>query len=674
MLRATLALPRHRPSLTPMESPRLSEMLLDLDLLVLVGPEVDPVFVEGLSLPTSASHIEWLSARPPKGDCSAVLVVLRDLADLRLVATGLRQVGAVRKVAVCFETEPDQLPAVVCRPEWPPLEAVVGSRAGGFLLWAFSEPVHARAVLLEVARRCGVGARLPLQWPALGVLRGQPHVWPIADPGATVADEKRLFDQSVDFPPDLILVEDGAPDMGRSVSEHPVLGRSPVVTRIERDLTWGELAALGTGAGRASLAARGPVSLGGVDTAIFNPVGFERGLTGAPLQTVAGGDGSLMLEGNGQAPVRIADPRGRIDEVGRRALRAVPALQVDWKGTLGPQQYCRFVMASAAAGVPLVPTHIPEWTGALLAPALLTALAQPVDTFDRLAREEHSVRLRRAALTYHGSAAWRRSLASASSQAPPPVPLTSIMLVTRRPQMLAFALRQIARQRGADFEVVLVTHGFEADEDVVGSFRSSTGVALTTLSAEPSEFFGSLLNRAARVASGDHLLKMDDDDWYGPDFVADLLLAQSYSGADIVGCGAEFTFLQQLWMTARRDGPSEAFQPFVAGGTLLVTRQSLVEVGGFRPTRKYVDAGLLAGMHSAGGTIYRTHGLGYLLRRASHGHTWDPGLGYFLTRNLAADQWRGFRPSALLCPASEDIPRRPANDTLGRRPHGKVEP
>ena len=48
-------------------------------------------------------------------------------------------------------------------------------------------------------------------------------------------------------------------------------------------------------------------------------------------------------------------------------------------------------------------------------------------------------------------------------------------------------------------------------------------------------FFGDVLNDAYEAASGDVLLKVDDDDWYGPHAVVDLLLARRYSGADVVG-------------------------------------------------------------------------------------------------------------------------------------------
>ena len=159
---------------------------------------------------------------------------------------------------------------------------------------------------------------------------------------------------------------------------------------------------------------------------------------------------------------------------------------------------------------------------------------------------------------------------------------------------------------------------------------------------------------------------MDDDDWYGRDFLADLLLARRYSGADVVGTPPEFTFVEPLWLTVRRQDATEAFRPVVAGGTMLMDRGAFVALGGFRETRKFVDAGLLAAVIDAGGTVYRCHGHGYVLRRGAQGHTWDPGLGYFVGRKLSWHQWRGFRPSPLLEADDDSRPQRATTRRRGR--------
>ena len=48
---------------------------------------------------------------------------------------------------------------------------------------------------------------------------------------------------------------------------------------------------------------------------------------------------------------------------------------------------------------------------------------------------------------------------------------------------------------------------------------------------------------------------------------------------------------------------------------------------GLPPTRKYVDAALLRAVTAMGASIYRTHGLGYVLRRSGHRPHLGPGSG-----------------------------------------------
>ena len=119
---------------------------------------------------------------------------------------------------------------------------------------------------------------------------------------------------------------------------------------------------------------------------------------------------------------------------------------------------------------------------------------------------------------------------------------------------------------------------------------------------------------------------MDDDDWYSPDFVADLLLARAYSGAELVGTPDDFYYLEDRDLTLRLGQPSEVYRRFVAGGTMLLDRTLLREVGGFRSVHRHVDAQLHRRRPRRRRRDYRTHGLGYCLRRTTSGHTWDADL------------------------------------------------
>jgi hypothetical protein len=126
-----------------------------------------------------------------------------------------------------------------------------------------------------------------------------------------------------------------------------------------------------------------------------------------------------------------------------------------------------------------------------------------------------------------------------------------------------------------------------------------------------------------------------------------MALAMSYSGADLVGGLSQLVYLEQIDRTVLRPGgPSERFSAYISGGTLVMDRSVLDEVGGFRPLRRHVDSGLLRAVAAAGGRIYRTHGLGYLLHRRADGHTWTRPVTHFLRPSTR--QWKGFRPSALM--------------------------
>lgn len=323
----------------------------------------------------------------------------------------------------------------------------------------------------------------------------------------------------------------------------------------------------------------------GLDLRVFNPIGFRTSWDRGVVDLPSGPPSAAMVASLRDAQgVRVTGPSPTAD-------------------------------ALAMAGVPLV------------GPGFAA-----VDLDDPLSREEHSLVTRRAAIDAHGSVDWQRSV--------------SILLATRRPEQLDFALAQVARQRGVtSLELVLAPHGFSPD---IARVREAAGIDVQVVPAPADAIFGDVLQAAASAAGGDVLLKMDDDDWYAPDVVADLLRARAYSGAELTGMPAEFHYLAPRDLTVKRGHPTEMYAKFVAGGTMLVDRSVLREVGGFRSVRKYVDAQLLAAVTAAGGAIYRTHGLGYLLRRNESGHTWQVDMDYLLDPSRVERTWDGLTPSRLM--------------------------
>jgi hypothetical protein len=575
----------------------------------------------------------------------AVVLVVRDRLDLRRVVAAVRDLPTVPMVGCVVVAPLREPPLLVPRPEWPPLRSLHAQMLPVCSVLAeFERPVRAGSVLGELARRATPAHLMSQGWPVLGLRRDQPHHWTSGDPVALLASDEEVHSLEGDSPPDVVLLDEVGPgNSPRSSSTHHVLG--PVVDDLAlgSPLTW---AAYDEAAGRP--VRLDPLGLGAVDEQLLNPIGFRRAAP-HPVQPLlpVSGPGPLCAVATEDGQV-VLDTRAGVGEAQVPLLRRLRGVRLEWTGGEGPHAYCRTVVGLAMAGIPLVSGPVPAWARALMHPELVATLTEQVDLSDELSREVHSIRLRRVTHWQHSGPAWRR-LVAASRGLQSAVPgRVSVLLTTRRPEMLPFALHQVARQRGVDLEVVLATHGHDADRALVNAAAERSGFHIESFSVAEEVPFGAVLNESARRATGDVLLKMDDDDWYGPDFVSDLLMARRYSGGDVVGTPPEFSFVEPLSVTVRRKDATEVYTSVVAGGTLMIAPDTLAAVGGFRNTRRHVDAQLLSAVRLAGGTIYRTHGHGYVLRRGASGHTWDPGLGYFVSRSKTMHQWRGFRPSPLL--------------------------
>lgn len=603
----------------PLVDSLVERALVDLASPTLVLSDVDP--------PPPASGATWVrigTTTPKDSGWASVVLAVSDVSSLRRAVSVLPPLGRARTV-VCLVADSARPVSLMLRPEWPPLvslDARVTPAGGAITTVRFAKRVAVGDVLVELARSAGlpvVTGNSGLVTALLGGLPGDLVPPPVDSSTLVVRDLADAGDAEREVPPDVVVRAGSTSDGSSSTGEsHPVTGRPPVVIETSDEL-----------------------AIGPLDEALLNPRGFR----------ISWGRGVVDLD-----PHAVVTP-GLVER-----LRDAQGVRVTWPGDRQPESVgaARAVAGLAMAGVPLVTDRITEQTRAMLGEELSNALTQDADLDEPLRREEHSIRVRRAALKHHSTLAWRTRVAAIAGVRHAAYPLVSILLATRRPERLDFALRQVSKQRGPDVELVLAAHGFDPDPARV---RDALGDRPHTILSLPADtLFGDVLRAATDAAGGDVVLKMDDDDWYGPDVVTDLLLARHYTGAELVGMPAEFVFLEPIWTMIRRRGGSETHAAVVAGGTMMIDRPLLRGIGGFRSVRRFVDAQLLASVRAAGGSIYRTQGLGYVLRRTSAGHTWETGLGYFLTRRSLANQWRGFQPSRLLEYDAFEVPHRPQGE------------
>jgi len=577
-------------------------------------------FAASLELPDGVARLTIRSDEQIALDTpfKAMLLCCADRAALRRVIGLLPRLGNARTFGVYLQRSVEPL-ALMPRPEWPPLRnltAKVGVDGDALTVVRLGGAISATPVLAELARSAtsryerGEGALVVGLVVAPG---GIPDA--ALPPGDTATVTGTRLDDVVaaelEVPPDVVLT---AQHQELEVSQ--VLGRAPVTLDLRNE--------------------RQPV-----DELVVNP----RGYTGEPTLPV----GELTRLGAtyriraGETDV-LLDAAVGVGDTGVRDLRDVRGVRIAWPDSPAPG-LPRLAAGLAMAGVPVTSPAVPAWAVPELG-ALADVVARPVDLDDQLRRDEHSVLLRRAAFADYSTFAWRRAIAARVGVAGPEHPSVSILLATKRPHQVLHAIRQVKHQRGVEVEVVLATHGFEFDAADVA--REAGDLRVVQLAFPEDAVFGDVLTAAARAASGDLLLKFDDDDWYGPDAVTDLLMARRYSGAPVVGMPAEFLYLGPVDTTIRRTDRTEFYARFVAGGTIMIDRGLLRSVGWFRRVRKYVDLQLLTAVQAAGASIYRTHGLGYVMARSAEGHTWNPGLDYFLAEERVGTTYPGFSPSLLM--------------------------
>lgn len=274
-------------------------------------------------------------------------------------------------------------------------------------------------------------------------------------------------------------------------------------------------------------------------------------------------------------------------------------------------------------------THVSGDLGAALSAALPPGLAGEIRPSEGgragdLDWDARSVRQRRAALRpLFGS--W---------------PGVSLVLVSRRPDLVVPMVRRLSALDYPDLEIVVGLHGCATP---TGLDDAAGPRALVVRELPADQVFGSVVDDAFACASGELVSKVDDDDHFGDAHVVDLVMAHTYSRATLVGKSTTVVFLEAIDTTVRRlyGGVRESFTHRVAGSTFLMDPSDLAAVGGWPHVPRAVDTHLITAIRRASGTIYQPHDIGYLYVRGADpsGHTWATGVDHFL-RNTR-EQWIG---------------------------------
>jgi len=205
-------------------------------------------------------------------------------------------------------------------------------------------------------------------------------------------------------------------------------------------------------------------------------------------------------------------------------------------------------------------------------------------------------------------------------------PLVSVICSTNRMEHLESILENYHRQTYEPKELIVVLHGVGDRADGLRRQAEDMGIRnIKVLVMEKERTLGECLNGAIDASAGQYVAKMDDDDFYAPIYLVDLMHAFDYTDADVVGKHSYYVYLQdEDRLTIRLAGREHDYHRFVCGATMVI-RRSVFDRVRFAEKTVGEDSDFLTQCRDAGLRIYSADRFNYLCNRhaAPNRHTWQ---------------------------------------------------
>jgi glycosyltransferase involved in cell wall biosynthesis len=223
------------------------------------------------------------------------------------------------------------------------------------------------------------------------------------------------------------------------------------------------------------------------------------------------------------------------------------------------------------------------------------------------------------------------------------LPRVSIVLATHRLDRLEQYRRYVGAQDFPNLELIIVLNNDAYDEaSVCETFTHMPRLQVLRVPADRN--LGTCINLGVAHATGEYITKMDDDDFYGPSYISDLLLSALESGADITGKKATFFYFEDgqtcylrfpdrhdcwLWpptdeLSFRRSAKSK-YSSSLTGGTLFIKREVFRAIAFDESAPRGTDGIFGLACRRAGMTIYASDEFNYCYMRrvGGEGHLWQ---------------------------------------------------
>ena len=206
-------------------------------------------------------------------------------------------------------------------------------------------------------------------------------------------------------------------------------------------------------------------------------------------------------------------------------------------------------------------------------------------------------------------------------------PLVSIIIATCRPHKIDQIVENIGCQVYKNKEVIIVTQNYSpADIQLLKSKLNQLYLKESIIFQEDAKVvLGARLNNAIALAKGIYWAKMDDDDYYFANYLADMIIPFMMIDCDIVGKAAQFYYMESSNKTfLRKPNIYNTESNYISGATLVVKKQKH-NILKFKEVSLREDIELLNSAKQQGLIIYATDPFNHIVWRHQliENHTWQ---------------------------------------------------
>lgn len=228
-------------------------------------------------------------------------------------------------------------------------------------------------------------------------------------------------------------------------------------------------------------------------------------------------------------------------------------------------------------------------------------------------------------------------------------PLASIVLASNRPHFIDRIVENVSQQVYPNIEIIVIAQKYTEEQlsEIENKLKNSGKAfkAIHIVRNDSEDTLGKRLNQGIALSKGEYVAKFDDDDFYFPNYLQDMLIPFKFGDYGIVGKKEIFVYLEGRDETFIRFKNNRHVETdFVAGPTLIISKKALNNLS-FGDLNRGEDSNILEQAKKNGIKIYASDPFNFVQFRSKelNNHTWQVDekffteKGFYVASGLARD-------------------------------------